>query len=51
MVSIQFTTGSGLPAMATILSVDSGQHSEYTLMFVPVFCRYRSACVDFESRI
>ena len=50
MVSIQFTTGSGLPAMATILSVDSGQHSEYTLMFVPVFCGYRSTWLDFQSK-
>ena len=39
MVSIQLMTGSGFPAMAQILSVESGQHSEYTLMLVPVFCK------------
>ena len=39
MVSIQLMMGSGFPAMAQILSVESGQHSEYTLMLVPVFCK------------
>ena len=37
MVSIQLTTASGLPPMATTRSVEPGQTWEYTLMFVPVF--------------
>ena len=37
IVSMQSTTVLGLPPMATILSVDSGQHWEYTLICAPVF--------------
>ena len=36
MVAIQLTTTVGLPATATILSVDCGAGWEYTLMLAPV---------------
>jgi hypothetical protein len=38
IVSMQSTTIFGFPPIATTLSVDSGQHWEYTLICAPVLC-------------